>query len=720
MLAGFLALEADPVAVTTILRAQLDRDHRHTAARTDRRALVVSHAASMAERRRRPFTRIGPLGVKALRTTLVLGLAAIVLLAASASAAPPRAPASAKADGLLTEVQYSGSWTHTYKGSPSGSSKNPGTETVTSQLTFSESVSLFTPPSALAPGGHGANSNDSPVTLTLSGQTTIAYTGSNLTGCSASFFARSGLKGDQWLIGGSGQPLAYISVNEQQSKGHVAVYAEVPGLRSSVHPEFIVRRTGGDPSNNACDSGEMPIGEFPCNDIPLITDPQYTPSDRGFNQPPYGFLHAVAKLDPHTPTYSPPQYKVHKVLSSCDGADTVTANSTLIVTNKHASGPTSTTPAPPDPKLVKLDAKLAAQADLRDALQHAPLPCAEAVLGAGFTFAGAATLSMPVATIGGMPTAVASGLCAPYAKRIVNDVLVLQRKDPPLGPFAPVGLPGCGKLNGAALSSCNALRTAGASLIAAAQRSAAAANALDVAFVALSNSVQKHQHTTVTKEMPIVTRATAALRAASAAEAGAQTTYYRLIGEAGEGVRLTKQQSAAGIAKLLNLLSSLGVDKAILQKYAGSALVPKAATFVTPPSRPTGPTISSVTFSGGAANPKVSVRGANLGKPPAPNPSGHPSGLNGCPAVANDNGYDYGTSLYIAVPSANFSGGRYRSSANETDCLDLVVTKFTPTEVDFHFGPFYASAYPKFALTAGLQATIVVNRATAGVTVKYG
>jgi len=41
--------------------------------------------------------------------------------------------------------------------------------------------------------------------------------------------------------------------------------------------------------------------------------------------------------------------------------------------------------------------------------------------------------------------------------------------------------------------------------------------------------------------------------------------------------------------------------------------------------------------------------------------------------VAGDNGDDYGTSLYLEVPSKNFSGGRYRPSLNETECLDLVV-----------------------------------------------
>jgi hypothetical protein len=129
--------------------------------------------------------------------------------------------------------------------------------------------------------------------------------------------------------------------------------------------------------------------------------------------------------------------------------------------------------------------------------------------------------------------------------------------------------------------------------------------------------------------------------------------------------------------------------------------------------------ITSATFTGTPANPSVAVHGACLGTRPAPDPARHPAGLAGCPAISGDNGYLYGTSLYLAVPSQGWSGGRYRPELNETDCLDLVVTKFTPTDVDFHFGPFYKSAYPKFSLATGTQVTIGVNGALADATVSY-
>jgi hypothetical protein len=131
------------------------------------------------------------------------------------------------------------------------------------------------------------------------------------------------------------------------------------------------------------------------------------------------------------------------------------------------------------------------------------------------------------------------------------------------------------------------------------------------------------------------------------------------------------------------------------------------------------PTITSVSFTGSAANPTIVVHGKNLGRKPAPSPAKHPAGLNGCPALAGDNGYDYGTSLYVVAPAKNWSGGRSRPTSNEVDCLDLVVTRFTQTEVDFHFGPFYRSAYPQFALTPGLQVQVAVNGATANAVVRY-
>jgi hypothetical protein len=225
--------------------------------------------------------------------------------------------------------------------------------------------------------------------------------------------------------------------------------------------------------------------------------------------------------------------------------------------------------------------------------------------------------------------------------------------------------------------------------------------------------------------------------AARADEQDAAAKLAQALASAGIDAQVTKAQSAKAIAQVLSTLAKRGISTAKLQKLAGSVLVPSAGDFITilsggkvkPPapspkgSSPTStarPAINSVQFSGSPDNPTIVVRGTNLGKLPVPSPAGHPAGQNGCPVVAGDNGYDYGTSLYIVGVSKAFAGGRYRPTLNETDCIDLVVTKFTQTEVDFHFGPFYAKYHSQFSLDPGDAVRIVINGASLDVHVKYG
>jgi len=130
--------------------------------------------------------------------------------------------------------------------------------------------------------------------------------------------------------------------------------------------------------------------------------------------------------------------------------------------------------------------------------------------------------------------------------------------------------------------------------------------------------------------------------------------------------------------------------------------------------------ITSVKLLGPATNPSFVVKGTDLGPKPAPDRAQHPSGINSCPVTPGDNGYDYGTNLYIAFPAKNWSGGRYQPSLNETDCIDLVVTKFTQSEVDFHFGPFYVAHSKQFPIANGDEAQVVVNGAEKTVHMKYG
>ncbi len=131
--------------------------------------------------------------------------------------------------------------------------------------------------------------------------------------------------------------------------------------------------------------------------------------------------------------------------------------------------------------------------------------------------------------------------------------------------------------------------------------------------------------------------------------------------------------------------------------------------------------ISSVTVTGTPQAPSIVVHGTNLGSEPAPNPSGSPSNQPLCPVVIKGNaGLDYGTSLYLNDATGNFSAGRYRPTLNELDCIGLIVTKFTPTEVDFRPGSGYQQFSPKYRINDGDALEIAINGASKTVHVKYG
>lgn len=148
-----------------------------------------------------------------------------------------------------------------------------------------------------------------------------------------------------------------------------------------------------------------------------------------------------------------------------------------------------------------------------------------------------------------------------------------------------------------------------------------------------------------------------------------------------------------------------------------SVLVPAPSSS---PTSSSAASITSVEALGTPSDPSFVVRGSHLGSEPTPNPSAHPSGVGGCPSISGDNGYDYGTSFYIDNLSHNWSAGRYRPQLNETDCIDLVVTKFTSSEVVFHFGPFFAAHSSGFPLANGDQFEAVINGATRTVHLKFG
>ena len=195
----------------------------------------------------------------------------------------------------------------------------------------------------------------------------------------------------------------------------------------------------------------------------------------------------------------------------------------------------------------------------------------------------------------------------------------------------------------------------------------------------------------------------------------------QLQGTAQQGsttLNLTPQWNQS-TARAIGGISTSGIPLDVTISYAAPGGPPFTLTqtvYLTSPSGggTTGgpaPTITGVAFHGTPSNPTIVVTGQNLGSEPAASPSGHPSGQGGCPVAAGDQGYDYGTSLYIAFPANNWSAGRYNPALNETDCIDVVVTKFTATEVDFTLGGLY-SQQTKNQLTAGLSYQVAVNGAT--------
>ena len=133
-------------------------------------------------------------------------------------------------------------------------------------------------------------------------------------------------------------------------------------------------------------------------------------------------------------------------------------------------------------------------------------------------------------------------------------------------------------------------------------------------------------------------------------------------------------------------------------------------------------TISGVVFTGTTVAPTVTINGSGFGSMPAANPNYTPEGTQLCPLPASGNqGYDYGTNLYVFDSSRNWAGGRYRPALNELDCVGLLVSKYTPTQVVLQFGSAYAQYQQKdnYLLAEGDKYEIAVNGATFDGTVHY-
>ena len=133
--------------------------------------------------------------------------------------------------------------------------------------------------------------------------------------------------------------------------------------------------------------------------------------------------------------------------------------------------------------------------------------------------------------------------------------------------------------------------------------------------------------------------------------------------------------------------------------------------------------ISSVIFTGTTMAPTVTINGSGLGSMPAANPTYTPAGTQLCPLAppAGNQGYDYGTSLYLYDSGRNWAGGRYRPELSELDCVGLLVSKFSASQVVFQFGAAYAQygQQHNYLLAEGDPYQIAVNGATFSGSVHY-
>ena len=118
----------------------------------------------------------------------------------------------------------------------------------------------------------------------------------------------------------------------------------------------------------------------------------------------------------------------------------------------------------------------------------------------------------------------------------------------------------------------------------------------------------------------------------------------------------------------------------------------------------------------------MTVSGSGLGSEPSHDPTYTPEGTQLCPLPASGNqGYDYGTSFFLYDANRNWAGGRYRPSLGELDCIGLLPSKFTPTQVVFQFGSAYAQYQQKdnYLLAEGDSYQMAINGATFSGAVHY-
>lgn len=147
--------------------------------------------------------------------------------------------------------------------------------------------------------------------------------------------------------------------------------------------------------------------------------------------------------------------------------------------------------------------------------------------------------------------------------------------------------------------------------------------------------------------------------------------------------------------------------------------VPNAAVGCTPllfTGTPTTDAVSSVAITGTLAKPIITVTGTGFGStPPAPNPATPPDGQQGCPTsptgVPSQEGYLFGTSLYVIDQApVGFDAG-INSITGEFDCVGLLIDSWSDTQIVIGFGDLYAQNIPgnhyEFADTDHVEVTVL-------------
>jgi hypothetical protein len=219
---------------------------------------------------------------------------------------------------------------------------------------------------------------------------------------------------------------------------------------------------------------------------------------------------------------------------------------------------------------------------------------------------------------------------------------------------------------------------------------------------------------TGTFALPIATTgASSAVTATSAKLAGTvnpngvATTYHVDYGVTSGYEAATVEQSAgSGTSPVPVSVTLTGLKPGTKYHYRVVAVTPTGnaigvdKTFSTKK-----PAIKTVKFTGTPAEPMVTISGTSFATEPAPEPNEPLSCFPG------DTSFDYGTSLYFTETTRGWTAGKIG------DCIGLVVSTYTETQIVYHFG----AGYSHFGqVTSGDAYTLVVRGTQHKATVAYG